>query len=138
MKQTEKVVYISKDIFQSLIEQCQQALPYESCGFLSGNVKGIVTSNWQLKNEAKSMNQFFVSRDTVREALNKIAEKKEEILVLYHSHPTTAPMPSRQDLQYHPDDQILMLIISFKNDNLRYKCFEIFDANYSEVPVQLI
>ncbi|MEN2768096.1 Mov34/MPN/PAD-1 family protein [Ornithinibacillus xuwenensis] len=135
MKQQENSIQIPEHIWIKIIEQCKQALPFEACGFLSGSEDGKITSYWKLINEATSHNQFLVSQRNVGETLKKIEAKEEEVRVLYHSHPTAPPTPSKQDIQYHPDEEVMMLIISFWNGGLYYQCYRIMKDNYVAVPI---
>ncbi|SET76899.1 Proteasome lid subunit RPN8/RPN11, contains Jab1/MPN metalloenzyme (JAMM) motif [Oceanobacillus limi] len=131
-------VKIPREIFVMVIKHCQEALPNEACGFLSGKVNETVSSIWRMKNEANSRHQFLVSRANVKETLRKVEAKKEQVIALYHSHPTAPPIPSTDDLRYHPDEEVNMLILSLMHDNLTYKCYAVHYDNYTEVPIQFV
>jgi len=88
-------------------------LPYEACGLLSGS-NNKVQSMWELENKWKSDKHFLVRKKQVEEALQKINQRNEQVLAVYHSHPTTAPVPSYNDIVNHPDDNVNMVIISYK------------------------
>lgn len=137
MESNESVIIIPQEVLNRIIQNCYQALPYECCGFLSGRLDNEVISNWNLKNEAKLKKQFKVSSHTVGETLRKIRAKGEEVIILYHSHPTAPPIPSKEDLQYHPDEDVKMLIISLVNQEIHYKCYQVSGMNYKEVSVQI-
>ncbi|MEN2467545.1 M67 family metallopeptidase [Ornithinibacillus sp. JPR2-1] len=138
MESNESVIIIPKEVLKLIIQNCYQALPYECCGFLSGRQDNEVISNWNLKNEAKLKKQFKVSSHTVGEVLRRISAKGEKVIILYHSHPTAPPIPSMEDLQYHPDEDIKMLIISLMNKEIQYKCYQVSGMEYKEVPVQIM
>ncbi|GIO28071.1 Mov34/MPN/PAD-1 family protein [Ornithinibacillus bavariensis] len=133
----ERVVRIPKELLQMVITRCHQVLPYECCGLLSGKSMKEVLTNWELKNESTTRSQFLVSQSNVRETLRKIEEKEEKVLMIYHSHPTAPPFPSRQDILHHPDVNVLMFIISFLNGRIDYKCFEVSGNGFSEVILEV-
>lgn len=138
MTKSEKTICISNELYNLIVDQCYHALPYECCGLLSGDIEGKVNSIWPLKNEAKIKKQFHVSHETVREALRNIEAKGERVMILYHSHPTAPPIPSHEDLRYHPDMNIRMLIFSLMNGIVEYKCYKVSGMKYTEVPVEIL
>ncbi|GGA75902.1 Mov34/MPN/PAD-1 family protein [Ornithinibacillus halotolerans] len=138
MKNSVGGVQLPRKIFNRIVEECRKSLPFESCGFLSSNKKGEICSSWNLPNESKLKGQFYVSQHSVKEVLQKIEGKKEKVTILYHSHPTAPPIPSRVDVKHHPDETVSMLILSFMDDRLEFKCYQIIGNYYKEIPVQLI
>lgn len=126
----EKIV-IPKGIYEKMIGHGEDMLPYEACGMLSGNNNNI-KSIWPFRNEAKSTNRFFVSKNVIIETLRKIALKKEEVIAIYHTHPLTKPIPSRYDLAHHIDEDVKMVIVSYRAEKPVAKCFRIVDKSYEE------
>lgn len=106
-------------------------LPYETCGLLSGT-NNHVQSLWHLENELKSAKRFFVRRKSVEEAVQQIKQLGEQVLAIYHTHPTTAPVPSSFDLTNHTDDKVNMVIISFKTNPPVTKWYTIKGTHYAE------
>ncbi|MFG6149842.1 Mov34/MPN/PAD-1 family protein [Halobacillus sp. B23F22_1] len=133
MKKNNQLI-VPKPIHNFLIDHGKKNLPYEVCGMLSG-VNLTVQHVWPLKNEVKSQSRFFVSQTAVEETLKKVKEKSEEVLAIYHSHPTTSPSPSSSDIIEHADTNILMVIISFKMPIPVIKCFKILDSTYVSYPL---
>lgn len=128
-----KQVIISEYLLKEMIDHARNHLPYESCGLLAGN-DGKVNSFWVLENELKSDRRFFVSKTVVEKTLKQIAGRKENVIAIYHSHPTTAAIPSSYDIINHPDSDIKMLIVSFKSEPPEAKCYHILHPTYSECP----
>ncbi|WP_177184456.1 Mov34/MPN/PAD-1 family protein [Psychrobacillus sp. OK032] len=87
---------------------------------------------WVFENELKSDRCFFVSKTVVAKTLAQIAERKENVIAIYHSHLTTAPIPSSYDIINHPDSDIKMLIVSFKSEPPEAKCYHILHPAYYE------
>ncbi|TFB15105.1 hypothetical protein E3U55_12700 [Filobacillus milosensis] len=117
--------------YDEIINQLDSNLPYEACGFLSGNCNQIKTV-WPLINQLQSSNRFFVDKKVVNMTLEQINIKQEKLIATYHSHPTTLPTPSYSDLKNHMSKDILMMIVSFKYQDPIMKLFNIDKNNYFE------
>ncbi|MCP3029093.1 Mov34/MPN/PAD-1 family protein [Halobacillus sp. A5] len=126
---------IPMDIYNDMIKLGRMSLPYEVCGLLTG-FRSTIYTNWPLVNEAKSVHRFFVSQSVVEQTLKRIEEKSEEVLAVYHSHPTTSPIPSSYDIEHH-DNEVKMIIISYKNNPPAVKCFQIFNHTYYSYPLEI-
>ena len=126
-------VIISDFLLKEVIDHARIHLPYESCGLLAGTANKI-NSFWRLENELKSDRRFFVEKKIVEKTLMQIAERKENVIAAYHSHPTTAPIPSSYDIFSHPDHNIKMMIVSFKSEPPIIKCYHILESIYTECP----
>ena len=120
--------------YEKMIEHSRFNLPYEACGLLSGN-KIKVQSIWELENEIRSTSRYFVGKKVVEHTLQVISKQKETVLAIYHSHPTTAPVPSYYDIVHHPDSEIFMIIVSFKMEMPKVKCYRVQSGVYNECPI---
>ncbi|WP_404453342.1 Mov34/MPN/PAD-1 family protein [Virgibacillus necropolis] len=125
-------VIIPHFVLKGVVEHAQSHLPHEACGLLSGT-NNKVSSFWRLENELQSERRFFVKKKVMEKTLQKIKELEESVIVAYHSHPTTAPIPSRYDIFSHPDYEIIMMIVSFKSEP-KIKCYHIMKSTYEECP----
>lgn len=129
---------ISKPLYDQVINHCQKQLPYEACGLLAGTNQNDVLSIWPLENENKSRIRYYVSKKVVNKTLNQIASKGQKVLAIYHSHPKTAPYPSYTDIRHHPDEDVKMIIISFKKNIPQLRCFAINAPTYEQYPFHII
>lgn len=122
---------IKKDVYIEMIEHGRKTLPNEACGFLSGNDQ-FIYSIWPLHNEAKSRIKFFVSEKVVRKTLLKIEQLNERVLAIYHTHPLSKPIPSKYDIEYHADEAVKMVIVSYRTKLPVAKCYRIRGLVYEE------
>lgn len=126
----EKII-IPQTLYNQMIEHGKVALPYEACGMLSGhhpNIKSI----WPLENIWKSDRRFFVSKKVVEQTIQKVNDLDEQIIAIYHTHPSTAPTPSFYDIKNHIDNNLKMVIISYKTNSAITKWYQITDSCYEE------
>ncbi|GEL78478.1 M67 family metallopeptidase [Tenuibacillus multivorans] len=121
--------------YQEIIVSTQSQLPYEACGFLSGTHDQI-QSVWPLENQLQSNLRFFVDKKTVRSTIKQFEAVQEDLIAIYHSHPTSKPLPSYGDIKNHMSDQVLMMIVSYKYHEPSVKCFQILNQHYQECPIQ--
>ncbi|WP_217586153.1 M67 family metallopeptidase [Lentibacillus saliphilus] len=127
---------IPHPIFTSMIEHGETQLPYESCGLLAGSGNKVL-SIWTLENELKSSSRFFVHKNVVADTLQQIHKCKEHVLAIYHSHPSTAPIPSSYDVYHHTDESVKMVIVSLKSQEPQVKCFDIKQDTYTECTISI-
>ncbi|MFD2046660.1 Mov34/MPN/PAD-1 family protein [Ornithinibacillus salinisoli] len=124
-------INLSQSIYEKMVENGREKIPYEACGLLSGN-GDFVRSVWPLDNEVRSKSRYFVSEQEVDKVIRKIMQLEEQVLAIYHTHPTTAPVPSRFDLINHPDTKVNMVIISYKFHTPIMKWYHIQGIDYTE------
>ncbi|WP_085992742.1 M67 family metallopeptidase [Oceanobacillus senegalensis] len=122
---------IPQIIYDQMVEYGRENFPYEACGLLSGR-ENHVYSLWPLKNSWKSVNRFFVKKDTVERVIRQIEQREEQVLAIYHTHPFTAPVPSSYDIRNHPDNKVAMVITSYKTCPPKTKWYQIQGSNYTE------
>jgi proteasome lid subunit RPN8/RPN11 len=111
-------------------EQARAELPNECCGILAGRLAAgfekplaIVDAShrFPLVNEAASPREFFSDARSLIDAHVQMRELGVEIVAIYHSHPSTPPVPSAHDRRRHYYPDAMSLIISLENEtpNLR-------------------
>ncbi len=101
-----------------MVEQAQSELPHECCGLLAGRVEfgiGRVLARYRLVNAARSPTRFLSDPHSMFAADRDMRERQLDILAVYHSHPTSDPVPSRTDLENNYSSDVMNLIISLKS-----------------------
>jgi proteasome lid subunit RPN8/RPN11 len=97
-----------------MLAQAVAELPHECCGLLAGR-DGRVTHRYPLTNSLASPRRYESNPKELFEAEKDRRRQGTEFLAIYHSHPTSEPIPSRTDLEsnlYGPD--VVHLIISLQ------------------------
>src|SRR3974377_827989 len=95
---------IPRQIHDAMIAHAQSELPHECCGLLAGNILtgsdaalGRVTERYPLINSAASSVEFLSDPRSMFEAVRAMQRSATEVLAVYHSHPTSVPVPSKKD-----------------------------------------
>ncbi|MGO4886871.1 Mov34/MPN/PAD-1 family protein [Anaerobacillus sp. MEB173] len=127
------MIFLDKH-YEKMIKHCRYNLPFEVCGMLAGK-KNKVESIWELESEVRSKRHYFVDKKIVERTLEEISKQNETVLAIYHSHPTAAPVPSYDDIVYHPDSKIFMIIISFKTKVPKVKCYSVRNGKFKECSI---
>jgi proteasome lid subunit RPN8/RPN11 len=102
-----------------MFAQAQAELPNECCGLLAGTVGpdgiGRVVKRYPLKNTAASPVEYWSEPADMFAADRDMRRLGLEVLAVYHSHPTSEPLPSRTDRERNYSPQVVNLIISLKS-----------------------
>ncbi|HKB37879.1 MAG TPA: M67 family metallopeptidase [Gemmataceae bacterium] len=126
---------VPRAVFEAILEQARAELPNECCGLLAGTVEGEVgrvVERYALVNELASPVEF------VGEARGQFAAEKDmrrkglDVLAVYHSHPTTAPVPSRKDLARNYSKDVVNLIISLAGPEPVVRGWWLTETDYHE------
>jgi proteasome lid subunit RPN8/RPN11 len=102
-----------------MFAQAQAELPNECCGQLAGSVDadGLarVVKRYPLINTAASPIKYLADGLDLFTAARDMRERGIDLLAIYHSHPTSDPVPSKTDReQSFYGSQVVNLIISMK------------------------
>jgi len=87
-----------------MIAHALREAPNECCGLLLGR-GGTVARVIAMKSDRPSPDAYYMNPEQQVEVFTGMAERGEELLGIYHSHPTSPAQPSAADLQlaFHPD-----------------------------------
>lgn len=92
---------VAPDLFAAMVAHARAALPAEACGFLAGVLAdgvGRVTVHIPLTNELASPTEYAVPVADLLRAAKEMRAAGVRELAVYHSHPTSEPVPSRRDI----------------------------------------
>lgn len=109
---TERRLIIGQRLLQRVLEHCYEERPLEACGVLTGRA-GKVHHAYATDNARQSPLFFEVEEEQRERILREIEERGEELVAIYHSHPTSPALPSLNDVNqavHYP--QALRVIVS--------------------------
>jgi proteasome lid subunit RPN8/RPN11 len=105
---------IPRAVLDAVVAHARKEYPNECCGLLAGS--GIrVTRHFPLVNELASPTAY---RSEPRSMLNAIKAMRRdglELVAIYHSHPTSDPVPSRRDVAENEYGETIYLIVGLAN-----------------------
>ncbi len=97
-----------------MLDQAQAELPNECCGLLAGRLTdgvGRVEMRYPLVNELASPREYNAAPKSLIAADKDMRARGIDLLAIYHSHPTTAPAPSKKDLERNFYGMLVMFLI---------------------------
>jgi proteasome lid subunit RPN8/RPN11 len=127
---------IPQSLRAEMLAHAQAALPNECVGFLAGTLAdgvGRVTHCLPLVNELASPTEFHTEPRSVFAAFRAMRAAGIDLLAIYHSHPTSAPIPSRKDIgrnTYGP--AIAWVIVGLAGDAPDVRAWWLGETDYRE------
>ena len=132
-----------------MVAQAKAELPNECCGLLAGQIVtedgslpatpvGRVIHRYPLVNAAASPVEYLSDARSLFEAVRDMHRLGLDILAIYHSHPTSEPVPSRTDLERSYGEEVLNLIISLKSDGPRVRGWWLRANDFDEAEWQCV
>lgn len=110
-------------LLQTVLNHARSELPNECCGFLAGTFEdtdngkvGRVVQRYPLVNELASPVEFLSESHSLFKAHRAMDRDGLELLAIYHSHPTSAPIPSKKDRERNYSEDVMNLILGMTSD----------------------
>jgi proteasome lid subunit RPN8/RPN11 len=111
---------VPRGIYDGMLAQALAEQPAECCGLLAGvieNGEGRVVARYPLVNELNSPTEYYAEVRGLFLAQKDMREKGLELLAIYHSHPTSPPVPSPKDRERnYYGEEVVSVIISLLTD----------------------
>jgi proteasome lid subunit RPN8/RPN11 len=127
---------IPQNLYEAMVADAVSQLPNECCGLLAGVVAdgvGRVSRLFPLANIAPSPRTEYLSEPrSILLAEKAMLAASLERLAVYHSHPTSDPVPSRTDRERNYDGTTLNLIISFKDGQPNARIWWLINSDFFE------
>jgi proteasome lid subunit RPN8/RPN11 len=119
-----------------MLWQARAESPLECCGLLAGVITpdgvGEVRLRYPLVNAAASPVEFESEPRSHFSADRDINRQGLEVLAIYHSHPTSEPVPSRKDLARSYSSDVVNFIISLMSSPPTVRGWWLTDVDYRE------
>ena len=129
-------------IRNEMFSHAQAELPNECCGQLAGQVRpdGVaeVVKRYPLINTAASPIRFRSDGKDLFDASRDMRERGIELLAIYHSHPSSDPIPSATDLkENYYGLHVVNFIISLKGGTPVMRGWLLKEESFAEVDWEL-
>ncbi|ADJ29508.1 M67 family metallopeptidase [Nitrosococcus watsonii] len=131
-------VALPRPLVNQLLHQAQAKPQQEICGLI-GARNGLPFRCYPMNNIApEPQRHFLMDPQGQIAAMRRMREEGEELFGIYHSHPETAPLPSKSDLAQAAYPGVLYLIISLNTKGvLEMRGFRLQGEVYEEIELQL-
>ncbi|HTU91702.1 MAG TPA: M67 family metallopeptidase [Gemmataceae bacterium] len=132
-----RLLNIPRTVYGGMLWHALAERPLECCGLLAGVVRedgvGEVLLRYPLLNAAASPVEFESEPRSHFSADRDIRRQGLEVLAIYHSHPTSEPVPSRKDLErsYWGTD-VVNLIVSLTTPTPAVRAWWLSTQEYCE------
>ena len=133
-----------------MISQAYSELPNECCGFLAGNIHapsstneaslpiGLVERRFPLVNSANNPKKYDANPKSLIQAHIEMRRLGIHELAIYHSHPSSAAIPSRTDLESNGYPNVVHFIISLQDERVVARAWWLAEKDYREADWRLI
>jgi proteasome lid subunit RPN8/RPN11 len=125
-----------------MLDQAQSELPNECCGILAGRIVdgvGRVEMRYPLVNELASPTEYSAEAKSLITAHKDMRARGIIELAVYHSHPTSAPIPSRTDRERNfYGTLVVFLIIGLKDARPEVRSWWLRERDFVEADWQVI
>jgi proteasome lid subunit RPN8/RPN11 len=126
-------------LVEEVIEHAWQTRPNECCGLLAGHIRdgvGVITTHFPIKNALASPTEYETDARDMLFAFRHMREHGLELLAVYHSHLTSAPVPSVRDMERNTyGETVVHLIVSLAGSEPTVKGWWLGETSYREAEV---
>jgi proteasome lid subunit RPN8/RPN11 len=133
---------IPRAIYEAMLAHAQAELPNECVGMLAGQPDGLVVEHYPLVNALADPRRCESEPRSTFEAEKRRRDRNLEFLAVYHSHPTSLPIPSQVDLDpdvnFWLDSGVVSVIISLLPPEPMVKAYWLTAKAYQEAEWQVI
>ena len=108
---------IPRPIYEAMLAHARAEVPAECCGLLAGTIAdgvGRVTQHLPLVNALTSPTEYESDPGSMLAAHKAMRAAGTDVLAVYHSHPTSDPVPSRRDRERNYGERVVNIIIGLR------------------------
>jgi proteasome lid subunit RPN8/RPN11 len=127
---------IPQPVYDAILAHAEAERPLECCGFLVGNSR--IERAVLLTNALASPVAYAVEAKDLLRVHRELRAEGVDVLAVYHSHPTSAAVPSASDLaQNGYGDTIPHIILGRANGVADVRAWVLGEASYREVEIHI-
>jgi len=137
----QPILQIPKEILLQISQQALSERPNECCGLLSGRISSgfaHIQSCYPLLNVLQSPTKFLSDPKGMFEAQKEMRRRAETLLVVYHSHPNSEPIPSLEDLRNSLSESVACLIIGLEEDIPVWRLWWLSEHHYFPAEYEIV
>ena len=139
MLSTSAHLLLPRPLYLAMLNHAQTELPNECCGLFAGVREA---DAWRVKaihplvNEAASPREYHSAPFQAEKACRAAGH---EFLAIYHSHPTSPPIPSKTDLERNfYGTSVMHLIIGLSEETPLVRGWWLLEASFEEADWRIV
>jgi [CysO sulfur-carrier protein]-S-L-cysteine hydrolase len=138
---------LPRRLYEDMVRHAVQEFPNECCGLLAGRIVtdaqgasvATVEARFPLVNELASPVEYTSDGRSMLKAELARRERGLEFLAVYHSHPSSEPIPSKNDLERNYYGTTMMhLIVSLKAQEPSVQAWWLIKERYEQAQWELV
>ncbi len=132
-------ISLPRTLINQLLTHAQNGNGDEVCGFIASR-DGKAVKTYPVPNIATPADKRFEMEPSAQiEAIKIMREQSEEIFAIYHSHPTSAAVPSQADIVEfnYPDARCIIISLNIQGV-LEIRAYRIIESQVIEVAIEAI
>jgi proteasome lid subunit RPN8/RPN11 len=133
---------VPADVLDAVVAHARETLPNECCGLLAGRVEdgvGIATTRFAIVNDFASPTAYHTNARDLLAAFRAMREDNLDVLAVYHSHPTSDPVPSRRDVAENTyGESVVHLIVGLAREEPDVKAWWLTENGYRKADYERV
>ncbi len=126
---------IGQHLLQRMLEHCWEDRPHEACGILTGRGNQVL-HGYATDNARRSPVYYEVDPAQQLKVLTEMDGRGDELIAIYHSHPTSPPKPSGNDIRMAVNwADALRVIVSLADGRTETRAYLIRGGRSYEIPM---
>lgn len=130
-----EIITIPDEEMLAMVNHARAWAPNEACGLIAG-ADDVVTQVYELANIDPGPDRFTLDPEEHFAAWQDAAAHGWEIVGLFHSHPTTPPIPSITDLEGGGDPAWVNLIVGVEDGRISVRAYRYADGAASPIEIE--
>ena len=132
---------IPRTLHDEMIAQALREAPNECCGLFAGVVRNgsaFAERIYPLVNVAASPVLYESDYRSIKDAYLDMDARQLHFIAVYHSHPTSMPIPSKTDLERNVSEEVVNLIVSLAVEPPLVRGWWLTETEYREAEWEVV
>lgn len=136
-----RTLFLPRRCLETMLRQARAELPNECCGVLGGTASEHelhVEECYALVNEAASRIEYRSDPHSMLKACRAMDAAGWVIVGVYHSHPTSEPIPSKTDIARYDGLDAVQFIIGLKDMEPQVRGWWLSESGFTEADWRVV
>ena len=133
-------IRVPDTLLAELVRHARDESPNECCGLLAGRIEdgvGVATTRYEVENALHSPTEYATDARGMLRAFRAMREDGLELLAVYHSHPTSGPVPSKRDVEWNTyGETVVHLIVGLGGPEPAVRAWWLTETGYREAEME--